>query len=87
MTPAEARAAFSPFDLKRIGAYANNMLDYHVILDLLPSLASLYFGHRFPPGPDGPLRLSAVQVSILCAVGLQRKQVEDIEVKGLWPYT
>jgi N-acetyltransferase 10 len=80
MTPAEAREAFNPFDLKRLQAYANNMLDYHVILDLLPSLATLYFQHRFPRGPDGPLRLSAVQGAVLCAVGLQRKQVEDVEV-------
>jgi N-acetyltransferase 10 len=84
MTPSEARATFSPFDLKRIIAYTNNMLDYHVILDLLPSLAGMYFDDRIPPGPEGPVRLSAVQSAILCAVGLQRKQVEDVEVCNIF---
>ncbi|BGP27878.1 nucleolus protein [Rhodotorula toruloides] len=71
----DVRDAFSPFDLKRLESYGNNMLDYHVILDLLPGLASLYFARRFPED----VKLSGVQSSILCALGLQRKSVEDIE--------
>jgi N-acetyltransferase 10 len=66
----------SPFDLKRLEAYANNQLDYHVILDLLPPLAGLYFEGRLGSG----IRLSAVQSAILLALGLQRKVIEDIEV-------
>ena len=53
------------------------MLDYHVILDLLPTLSTLYFSQRFP----GEIKLSGVQSSILLALGLQRKPVEDIEVR------
>lgn len=68
---------FSPFDLKRLESYANNMLDYHVILDLLPTLSALYFSQRFP----AEIKLSGVQSSILLALGLQRKPVEDIEVR------
>ena len=68
----------SPFDLKRLESYANNMLDYHVILDLLPSVAQLYFEKRL----GAELRLSAVQSSILLALGLQRKTVEEVEVRG-----
>ncbi|BGP35630.1 N-acetyltransferase 10 [Rhodotorula toruloides] len=71
----DVRDSFSPFDLKRLESYGNNMLDYHVILDLLPGLASLYFARRFPED----VKLSGVQSSILCALGLQRKSVEDIE--------
>ena len=67
---------FSPFDIKRLESYANNMLDYHVILDLLPNVATLYFERRL--GQE--LRLSAVQSSILLALGNQRKAIEDIEV-------
>ncbi len=52
------------------------MLDYHVILDLLPTLSALYFSQRFPED----IKLSGVQSSILLALGLQRKPVEDIEV-------
>ncbi|KAF8720306.1 hypothetical protein AX14_011063 [Amanita brunnescens Koide BX004] len=66
---------FTPFDLKRLESYANNMLDYHVILDLLPSVASLYFQERL--GED--VKLSVVQSSILLALGLQRKTVEEVE--------
>ena len=64
----------TPFDLKRLESYANNMLDYHVILDLLPNVATFYFEKRL--GAD--LRLSAVQSSILLALGLQRKTIEHV---------
>lgn len=67
----------TPFDLKRLESYANNMLDYHVVLDLLPAVATLYFERRL--GPD--VRLSAVQSSILLALGLQRKIIEEVEVR------
>lgn len=66
---------FSPFDLKRLDSYANNMLDYHVILDMIPSIALLYFTGRLRPA----IKLSGVQSSILLAVGLQRKVLEDVE--------
>ena len=66
----------SPFDLKRLESYANNQLDYHVILDLLPTVASLYFEKRL--GED--VHLSAVQSSILLALGSQRKSIEEVEV-------
>ena len=69
-------AMFSPFDLKRLDSYASNMLDYHVILDLVPSLANLYF--ISPPSSMG-VSLSGVQSCILLAIGLQRKVVEDVE--------
>lgn len=42
----ELRALLSPFDLKRLEAFGNNMLDYSVIMDLLPTLASLYFSGK-----------------------------------------
>lgn len=67
----------TPFDLKRLESYANNMLDYHVILDLLPTVATFYFDKRL-----GDTRLSAVQSSILLALGLQRKSIEDVEVRA-----
>jgi N-acetyltransferase 10 len=69
------------------------MLDYHVILDLLPTIASLYFTDRFssPPPSSTPsssqlaevedLTLSAVQSSILLALGCQRKTVEQVETE------
>jgi N-acetyltransferase 10 len=75
LAPSELSGLLTPFDLKRIDSYSNNMLDYHVILDLLPSLASLFFTRRL--GPD--VTLAAAQQAILLALGLQRKTIEDVE--------
>ncbi len=79
LTSTELGYNLTPFDLKRLESYANNMLDYHVILDLLPTVATFYFDKRL--GSD--VRLSAVQSSILLALGLQRKTIEEVEVRSL----
>ena len=75
LTAFELDFQLSPFDLKRLEAYAANQLDYHVVLDLLPTLGALYFESRL--GAD--VRLSAVQGAILLGMGLQRKSVEEVE--------
>ncbi|KAI8622823.1 GNAT acetyltransferase 2-domain-containing protein [Chytriomyces sp. MP71] len=75
----------TPFDLKRLASYTQNLLDYHVILDLIPRLSTLYFlGHLSPPEPSSasnaalkPIHLSPVQSAILVAVGLQRKTLDE----------
>lgn len=67
----------TPFDLKRLESYANNMLDYHVILDLLPTITGFFFQRRL--GDD--VRLTPVQSSILLALGMQRKTIEDVEAE------
>lgn len=77
ISAAELSILMTPFDLKRLDSYANNQLDYHVILDLLPTVATLYFEKRL--GPE--VHLSAVQSSILLAIGLQRKTIEEVEVR------
>jgi len=77
----ELAILLTPFDLKRLESYANNMLDYHVILDLLPIVAGLFFQRRL----GDEVRLTAVQSSILLALGLQRKTIEDVEVCLLHP--
>lgn len=65
----------SPFDLKRLESYADNMLDYHVILDMIPLIAQLFFSGRIKAG----VNLSSIQHAILLAIGLQRKTLEDVE--------
>ncbi len=62
-----------PFDLKRLESYGNNMLDHHVITDLIPTLAKLYFTNAVN------VHLSAVQAAILAGVGLQKKSFDDLE--------
>lgn len=54
------------------------MLDYHVIMDLLPTIASLFFEKRLGDN----VHLSAVQSSILLALGAQRKSIEEVEVSA-----
>lgn len=60
-------------DLQRLDLYARNMVDHHMILDLLPCLATLAFRRRLPG-----LRMSLLQVAVLLAVGLQRRDVDSI---------
>ncbi|KAK6533044.1 killer toxin resistant protein [Arthrobotrys megalospora] len=66
---------FSPFDLKRLESYASNMLDHHVITDLVPLIATLYFTGKLP----ATAKLSGVQSAILLAIGLQKKTTDDVE--------
>ncbi|TEB27752.1 DUF699-domain-containing protein [Coprinellus micaceus] len=75
ITSPELNYLFTPFDFKRLESYANNSLDFHVVQDLFPSIAQLYFNARL----GDATRLTAVQASILLALGLQRKTVEDVE--------
>ncbi|PVU85348.1 hypothetical protein BB559_007081 [Furculomyces boomerangus] len=69
---------FLPWDIKRLESYANNILDYHVVLDLMPKLASVYFLHNFGSESDFAISLSGVQQCVLLAIGLQHKTVDDL---------
>ena len=77
LSKSELDEQLTPFDLKRLDSYANNMLDYHVILDLMPKIAELFFTGRIK-NANG-VSLSGVQQALLCAIGLQRKVLEDVE--------
>ncbi|KAG0366887.1 GNAT acetyltransferase 2-domain-containing protein [Gamsiella multidivaricata] len=67
---------FTAYDLKRLESYANQLLDYHVILDLLPQIASIWFDGRID---DGGFKLTNIQSALLLALGLQRKTIDDFE--------
>lgn len=62
----------SEYDLRRLEAYSRNLVDYHMVLDLVPALASLFFQRRVP------VTLSHTQCAIMAAVGLQRKTVDTV---------
>lgn len=66
----------TPYDMKRLQAYSSNLVDHHLILDLLPPLAKAYFAGHIPA------TLSYSQAAILLTLGLQGKTVDDI-VKDL----
>ncbi|KKA30179.1 hypothetical protein TD95_001178 [Thielaviopsis punctulata] len=74
LNKADLDAILTPFDLKRLEAYSNKMLDYHVILDLLPTLAQLYFSGRL----RNSIKLTGVQQCILLAIGLQHKDLDTV---------
>ncbi|KAK9480498.1 GNAT acetyltransferase 2-domain-containing protein [Lipomyces japonicus] len=76
---------FSPYDLKRLESYANNLTDYHVIVDLLPFIAQLYFLRKLRARTGGEeddveeIKLSAIQSTILLGLALQKKDVTSLE--------
>ncbi|KAL9643289.1 hypothetical protein ABK040_014745 [Willaertia magna] len=72
LSPIELDGQLSTFDLKRLASYSKNLVDYHVVLDLLPTIARFYFLHKMP------FNLSYAQASILIGVGLQHKKIEDV---------
>ncbi|OQR78084.1 N-acetyltransferase 10-like, partial [Tropilaelaps mercedesae] len=65
---------FSPYDIKRLEQYCNNLADHHLIMDMIPVMAKWFFsGHL-----GESFHLSLVQQCILLAVGLQHRTVEAI---------
>ena len=65
---------FTPHDLKRLESYSRNLVDYHMVLDLLPDLARLYFQGRV----GGVSSLPRLQAAMLLCVGLQRTGIEAV---------
>ncbi|KAK3000847.1 hypothetical protein RJ639_020772 [Escallonia herrerae] len=63
----------APFNMKRLEAYTNNLADFHSILNLVPSLAQLYFWGKLP------VTLSYAQASVLLCMGLQNRDVSYLE--------
>ncbi|XP_059432015.1 RNA cytidine acetyltransferase 1-like [Corylus avellana] len=63
----------SPHDMKRLEAYTNNLADFHLILDLVPTLAHLYFKGKLP------VTMSYAQASVLLCIGLQGQNISYIE--------
>ena len=53
-------------------AYANQLVDHHLVLDLLPALARAFFARRLPAS------LSFGQAAILAALGLQQRGLDDV---------
>ncbi|TPP65668.1 N-acetyltransferase 10 protein [Fasciola gigantica] len=73
LTQKEAQTLFSPVDLERLRRYTRSLVDFHVISDLLPNVARLFFDNRLPE-----VRLNKTQQVILLGLGLQHKTVERL---------
>uniref|UniRef100_A0AAY5KMN5 RNA cytidine acetyltransferase n=1 Tax=Esox lucius TaxID=8010 RepID=A0AAY5KMN5_ESOLU len=74
LTSSELADQFSPYDLKRLEMYSRNMVDYHLVMDLIPAVARIFFLKKL-----GDVTLSAAQCALLLGVGLQHKTVEQLE--------
>uniref|UniRef100_A0A671WYG2 RNA cytidine acetyltransferase n=1 Tax=Sparus aurata TaxID=8175 RepID=A0A671WYG2_SPAAU len=74
LSSSELAAHFSPYDLKRLELYSRSMVDYHLIMDLVPAVARIYFLKQL-----GDVSLSAAQCALLLGIGLQHKSVDQLE--------
>ena len=72
LTASQLYALLTPYDLKRLHSYARNMVDYHVIVDLLPTLARLWFTGRLS------VTMSPLQQAILAGAGLQLRTIDQV---------
>ncbi|XP_022238453.1 RNA cytidine acetyltransferase-like [Limulus polyphemus] len=73
LTRQELETFMNVYDLKRLELYSQNLVDYHLIMDLLPIVSKLYFLEKL-----GDVHLSPAQSAILLALGLQYKSVDTI---------
>ncbi|XP_072475293.1 RNA cytidine acetyltransferase isoform X2 [Notamacropus eugenii] len=74
LSRAELEVAFLSYDLKRLEMYSRNMVDYHLIMDLIPAISRMHFLNQL-----GQLSLSAAQSALLLGVGLQHKTMDQLE--------
>ncbi|XP_075281601.1 RNA cytidine acetyltransferase [Opisthocomus hoazin] len=71
---AELESVFIPYDLKRLEMYSRNMVDYHLIMDMVPTLARMFFLNQM-----GDISLSAAQLALFLGIGLQHKSLDQLE--------
>lgn len=68
------KRTFSPYDRSRVNAYARAVVDYHVVLDLVPTVAALLVTGAF----GDALTLNWSQAQVLVGIGLQKKLVDEL---------
>lgn len=86
-----AHKSFHAYDLRRLESYARSLVDFHLIMDLLPRLAEMLVLGAFDRSATGDgagmgleegISVSLAQRAILIGIGLQRKSV-DITAREL----
>ena len=55
MSKLESDQSFNAYDIKRLEMYAQNLVDYHLVIDLVPEITKLYFTNKL--GEDFSLSL------------------------------
>ncbi|XP_028285696.1 RNA cytidine acetyltransferase [Parambassis ranga] len=82
LSSSDLASHFSPYDLKRLELYSRSMVDYHLIMDMIPTVARMHFLKQL-----GDISLSAAQCALLLGVGLQHKSVDQLEKEIELPST
>jgi N-acetyltransferase 10 len=66
-------AQLTAHDMQRLHAYSKSLVDFHLILDLMPAVARAVFLKQL-----GAVRFAKLQMAVLLAVGLQGKTVDAV---------
>ncbi|XP_072128758.1 RNA cytidine acetyltransferase [Mobula birostris] len=74
LSRSQLEAKFTPYDLKRLEMYSRNMVDYHLIMDMIPCISQLYFLNQLDD-----ISLSVAQSALLLGIGLQHKSIDQLE--------
>ena len=72
MTKEQIELFITKYDFKRLEKYSKNMVNYSMIIDLIPTLAKLFFNNQLF------ISLSYIQAGVLLGVGLQNKSFDTI---------
>jgi len=75
LTAEELEENFSDYDIRRLESYADSIADHHLVVDLVPALARLFFLDRLP------VALSFTQAAVLLGMGLQHRTIDALEVE------
>lgn len=73
LTSATLQPLLTPHDLQRLQAYSKSLVDFHLVLDLMPAVARSVFLRQL-----GSVRFAKLQMAVLLAVGLQGKTVDAV---------
>ncbi|KAJ1475385.1 GNAT acetyltransferase 2-domain-containing protein, partial [Baffinella frigidus] len=68
LTAEELEENFSDYDIRRLESYADSIADHHLVVDLVPALARLFFLDRLP-------------AAVLLGMGLQHRTIDALEVE------
>jgi N-acetyltransferase 10 len=76
LTKEELSHMITPYDMGRLKLFASNMAEYRLIVDLIPTLARVFF--VFKAGGMETLKLMMVHQAMLIGIGLQCKSVDTL---------
>lgn len=69
----ELKTIITGHDLQRLEKYSKNLADHHLITDLFPYVANLFFMQKLPT-----VHLSPLQSGLMVGLGLQLKSFDEI---------